>query len=916
LQEGIKIKIRVGNKEVEMVLSGKAEDVYSGRAIAEMMAKIEEVIEERIFSSLLKKSVSEKEKKKETLGGYLLNEILEGKRGGVKAKKAGEWIVRFLGQMQGEIIKRIYEGRMDKWTEEAEWPEQDKERVRGTQVHVLGGSVATKGEVGRRVVARAQEVLRQWRGDVEFKLMVIERESSNAGVLGAASFISNELIVEAMASDEERTKEVRGIDELERLLAILSGDHEGQKITAIQELQGTFDVEVSKLRSAREDALTSALNDESCNVCHEATATIAHLLRSSQDNAEVFSQEARAQVIVPIMRRMMDDEAEPAHRDLAKDTVRLMFELEGVSFDWMNEQEDRSTQKWFWDYMRLLKDDGAEAIAAGILRHKDLVYALEHGDTEEDKYLREQMEALMKAQYDKALSVGVYILAKYYEIYATTLLPEIYQSRNLLDTDQERYFESEGKERLEKAVESTEYAYLIKRPELKVEIASYKEEDIARIGSFVLYRYWESKNINIEAEHPLADSGDETRLTFAQEFIFPYSLVLTRSDINPLLRAAGHEFLSLLARREIDVISLHLAYLLAEPSVHGFAADTDIQLRWLKASRQVKDEERVMAALLLSRSGERGLSFLNEENVFKFTNDPTMVEIGYALGREGNIELVQVLASQFLNHPNAKVRDRTKAGLAESAQKDRDFAKALPSQIHQHASGLAKRERDALLKDIQSSAEGEAMFPSLMLFITVYMFIVKLTALVGSIHPRIKEYKEKKNEQKRRREKSRKSTKSTNRAQKITASLAFWLSIGLIIASMVTPAAAGPALSSIMIHVEGVGEVPATSTFNTEMRRETEDILRDLIQRGYKPDSFSDLRHFGFDFANLNAVRWFLYKLQRLDDKENSYVRAFMSSVLRHSIRTPEDAEKVLGNLNTFFPERLICLFKLLKSHG
>ncbi len=95
IKRGIVKKFLVKGKEVEIKLGGMAEDVYSGRAVKEIMKKIDIALEEEIFGRLGER------------GGKLLSDILDGEIGDEEVKEVAWQLVRFLGLMQAEVIIKI-----------------------------------------------------------------------------------------------------------------------------------------------------------------------------------------------------------------------------------------------------------------------------------------------------------------------------------------------------------------------------------------------------------------------------------------------------------------------------------------------------------------------------------------------------------------------------------------------------------------------------------------------------------------------------------------------------------------------------------------------------------------------------------------------------------------------------------------
>ncbi|MFH1835874.1 MAG: hypothetical protein ABH851_06770 [Methanobacteriota archaeon] len=119
-----------------------------------------------------------------------------------KAFPAGQFILEFEAEMLAKLISCVYEGRIEKATEDAQWPQPDRELVVGTTNFFIGGSVGTKGEFGKGVRDHAQKHLKARHPETEFNLWVI-KGSEEAGALGAAAFHKKEDILHAIELVDE-----------------------------------------------------------------------------------------------------------------------------------------------------------------------------------------------------------------------------------------------------------------------------------------------------------------------------------------------------------------------------------------------------------------------------------------------------------------------------------------------------------------------------------------------------------------------------------------------------------------------------------------------------------------------------------------------------------------------------------------
>lgn len=179
---GIVFSVDAGGRRWDLHRPGTAEELVSGKATAAMMTAVDDALTRTTGKSFFSPYG--------VPGGWLLDQLLSGARGGEAQRAAALQIARFEGKMLGRIMGMIYRGDVPKAAPTAVWPEEDKQFVKGISTFILGGSVP-RGAVGDvfRSVAMA-ELAEQWPG-VSFFLLSPPAESGHAGALGAALLAGN-----------------------------------------------------------------------------------------------------------------------------------------------------------------------------------------------------------------------------------------------------------------------------------------------------------------------------------------------------------------------------------------------------------------------------------------------------------------------------------------------------------------------------------------------------------------------------------------------------------------------------------------------------------------------------------------------------------------------------------------------------
>jgi len=123
-------------------------------------------------------------------GMYLDNRLGIKNSGKYISSKLDQYmdLVKELGYRLGIIIGKIYEGHVYKSRKETMWNDEDRANVKGTKLFIIGGSIATKGEMGKIIISESYKYLNDKYQDVKFYLFPIEA-SDDFGIIGAASLI-------------------------------------------------------------------------------------------------------------------------------------------------------------------------------------------------------------------------------------------------------------------------------------------------------------------------------------------------------------------------------------------------------------------------------------------------------------------------------------------------------------------------------------------------------------------------------------------------------------------------------------------------------------------------------------------------------------------------------------------------------
>lgn len=98
-------------------------------------------------------------------------------------------LIEEMGANLGKIIEMIHLGNIYKARATTFWTDQDRESVKGINYFIIGGSIGSKGEMGKIIRKMAQNYLASHLKDSEIELIPIPTDSANAGILGAANFV-------------------------------------------------------------------------------------------------------------------------------------------------------------------------------------------------------------------------------------------------------------------------------------------------------------------------------------------------------------------------------------------------------------------------------------------------------------------------------------------------------------------------------------------------------------------------------------------------------------------------------------------------------------------------------------------------------------------------------------------------------
>jgi hypothetical protein len=123
------------------------------------------------------------------LSGYYIEKEL-GMSGLELSERWEEHIpfIKKLGQNLGKIIENIHEGNVYKTRAATHWNDEDRQAVRGIKVFILGGSLATKGELGKLIQNEAKKFVQTHLDQII--LLPIPELSEHAGIIGATLFNS------------------------------------------------------------------------------------------------------------------------------------------------------------------------------------------------------------------------------------------------------------------------------------------------------------------------------------------------------------------------------------------------------------------------------------------------------------------------------------------------------------------------------------------------------------------------------------------------------------------------------------------------------------------------------------------------------------------------------------------------------
>lgn len=103
--------------------------------------------------------------------------------------------VKLMGQYLGQIIQGIHQGDLEKVNPDARWPQADIDKATGTQVFLIGGSMGTRGEMGRLIQKTAQEALSR-AGIGNIKIIPIP-DAQDAALFGTAEFLTHDELEQA-----------------------------------------------------------------------------------------------------------------------------------------------------------------------------------------------------------------------------------------------------------------------------------------------------------------------------------------------------------------------------------------------------------------------------------------------------------------------------------------------------------------------------------------------------------------------------------------------------------------------------------------------------------------------------------------------------------------------------------------------
>ena len=116
---------------------------------------------------------------KEMLSGMYIKEKLNisGKELSKKVNMHMDTI-KEIGRNLAMVIEHLYTGKIHKARKETQWSEEDIAFVKDIDTFIIGGSLCTKGEMGKIILAEARYINKQ-------KIVPIKIDTTDAGIIGA-----------------------------------------------------------------------------------------------------------------------------------------------------------------------------------------------------------------------------------------------------------------------------------------------------------------------------------------------------------------------------------------------------------------------------------------------------------------------------------------------------------------------------------------------------------------------------------------------------------------------------------------------------------------------------------------------------------------------------------------------------------
>jgi hypothetical protein len=96
--------------------------------------------------------------------------------------------IKLMGLYMARIIQKIYQGDIKKAVPEDAWPAEDCQKVAGTTIYLIGGSLGTKGEMGK--IIRQTAIAELSKMNISGIEIIPIPEAENAAIIGAAQFVS------------------------------------------------------------------------------------------------------------------------------------------------------------------------------------------------------------------------------------------------------------------------------------------------------------------------------------------------------------------------------------------------------------------------------------------------------------------------------------------------------------------------------------------------------------------------------------------------------------------------------------------------------------------------------------------------------------------------------------------------------